>query len=121
MCVILLRAAMERGTGEGVERDDETKERCYLEMATKGGNAWARHNLGAFKAENGDWTLAMRHWRILAASGCDYCLKHVTAGFREGLVSKDECAESLRAHQKVQHEAKSDERDRYVALTKGNT
>ena len=49
---------------------------------------------------------------MAARAGYDESLDAVKAGFRNGVVTKDEYANTLRAYQKIQDEMKSDERDK---------
>ena len=94
---------------------DETKQRHYLELAAKGGHTTARNSLGALEYENGKRTLAMKHWQIAAAGGDDDSLDNLKHMFQVRLLSKDEYAAALRAHQKARDEEWSDKRDKFAA------
>ena len=57
-------------TGEGVERDVK-KKKYYAELAAMGGDAYARHNIGAIEGKAGNYDRAVKHWAIAAAAGFD--------------------------------------------------
>jgi len=52
---------------------------------------------------------------IAAKAGSKDSLDQVKNGFMQGIVTKDEYANTLRAHQKIQDEIKSDARDKAAA------
>ena len=71
----------------------------------------ARHNLGAFEVhEQANLKRGMKHYMIAAKSGSDVSLKEVRKGYRDGFVTKEEYANTLRAYQNIRDEIKSDER-----------
>ena len=97
--------------GRGVVMD-EKKAKHYYELAAMMGSVNARHNIGALEFEADDHRRAMKHFMIAARAGYELSLKNVNRGFMKGMVTKDECANTLRAYQKSQDEMKSDERDK---------
>ncbi len=96
--------------GEGVEKD-EGKAIYHLEKASIGGHPSARHNLGCVEWRNGNTERAVKHWIIAAKQGEDYSVKRLVEEFRNGLVSKEDLATTLRAHQAASDLAKSLQRE----------
>jgi TPR repeat protein len=84
--------------GQGVEKD-EKKKRHHLEEAAIGGHPTARHNLGWIEWENTRHDRAVKHWIIAANLGYDGSLKLIREFYTRGLVSKEDFAAALRAHQ----------------------
>ena len=58
----------------------------------------------------------MKHLIIAARAGYKESLDQVKTRYIEGLVTKDEYANTLRMYQKRQDEMKSDARDKYAAV-----
>ena len=52
----------------GLPQDDE-KARMYFKKAAIAGDSYARSNLGTLEWHHGNFSLAIRHWRIAAAAG----------------------------------------------------
>ena len=106
--------------GDGVARDKEKAIQHWEAAAMKGHEA-ARHNLGAMEHEKGIKSRAMKplhmkraykHFMIAAKSGFELSLKQVGEGYKDGYVTKDDYATTLRAYQESHDEMKTDERDR---------
>ena len=96
----------------GVEAD-KNKAKHYYELAAMDGSIPARHNLGSLEHKAGNVERAMKHFVIAARAGLETSLNNVKVGYiKDGLIAKDEYANTLRAYQKRQLEMKSDERDR---------
>ena len=100
--------------GDGVEVDKK-KANYYFELAAMGGKLSARTILGCDEFEEGNVDRAFKHFMISARGGCMESLEVIKKGFKDGIVSKDAYAYILRAHQKIQDEMKSDERDKAEA------
>jgi hypothetical protein len=98
------------GEGKGVEKDVK-KELYHLEQAAIGGDAIARYNLGIEVEENGRMDRAMKHWVIAAALGHDGSLNALKDSYEDGLVSKEDFAAALRAHQAAIEATKSPQRE----------
>eukprot|EP00984_Skeletonema_dohrnii_P019133 scaffold9083_cov74-Skeletonema_dohrnii-CCMP3373.AAC.1 len=96
--------------GQGVEKD-EKKEVYHLEQAAIGGHPIARYNLGFEEEKNGRMDRAIKHWIIAATLGHDDSLDALKDGFRGGLVTKDDFASALRAHQAALDATKSPQRE----------
>ena len=94
--------------GEGIEGDDEEKAFHHWKLAAIGGHEIARYYLGVLEKNA---PVAMKHHMIAARSGYDASLKMVGEGYKAGLVTKDEYANTLRAYQLSVDEMKSRERD----------
>eukprot|EP00577_Skeletonema_sp_RCC1716_P017166 CAMPEP_0113403492 /NCGR_PEP_ID=MMETSP0013_2-20120614/17859_1 /TAXON_ID=2843 ORGANISM="Skeletonema costatum, Strain 1716" /NCGR_SAMPLE_ID=MMETSP0013_2 /ASSEMBLY_ACC=CAM_ASM_000158 /LENGTH=281 /DNA_ID=CAMNT_0000288979 /DNA_START=96 /DNA_END=938 /DNA_ORIENTATION=+ /assembly_acc=CAM_ASM_000158 len=86
------------GEGKGVEKDAKKKV-YHLEQAAIGGHAIARHNLGCKEKKNGRMDRAIKHMIIAAKLGHDVSLDALKDGFRGGMLSKEDFAATLRAHQ----------------------
>jgi len=97
--------------GRGVEVD-EKKAKHFYELAAMNGLLKVRYSLGALEWRGGNIDRAYRHLIIAARAGHKLSLDTVKVGFRNGDVTKDEYANTLRAYQKQQDEMKSDERDK---------
>jgi len=95
--------------GDGVEKDT-SKAMHHTKLAAIGGHEIARHTLAIEEVKNGNMVLAMKHFIIAAKSGEDDSLKKVGLGYKDGLVTKDEYASTLRAYQLSMNDMKSEER-----------
>ena len=102
--------------GDGVEVDKK-KEKYYYELAAMNGCVDARHNLGLLDWKAGNYHRAYKHFILSAKAGYKDSLDQVKIGFMGGHVTKDEYANTLRAHQDRVDEMKSDVRDRARANT----
>ena len=71
----------------------------------------ARHNLGNMEFKNGRHERAIKHWIIATNLGNDVSLENLKGGFKVGLVSKEDFAAALRAHQAALHATKSPQRE----------
>jgi len=96
--------------GRTVEVDEE-KAKHYWELAAMGGDVMARCNLGFNEVKSGNFQRAKKHFLISARAGDKNSLDRVQAGFRNGIVTKHEYEEALRAYHNRQLEMKSDVRD----------
>jgi len=96
--------------GEGVERDAE-KTIHHWKLAAIGGHEGARYNLGVFEYNVGNMERSYKHYMIAARGGFDMSLKKVGEGYKDGYVTKDEYANTLRAYQCSVDEMKSKQRD----------
>ena len=102
-----IAAAYHKGEAVEVDKDYE-KGIQHLKLAAIGGHEAARHFLGKMAAEK---RLAMKHFIIAARAGYDNALKKVGEGYKDEHVTKDEYASTLRAHQCIRDEMKSEQRD----------
>eukprot|EP00985_Skeletonema_marinoi_P016894 scaffold9172_cov98-Skeletonema_marinoi.AAC.5 len=96
--------------GIGVEKD-EGKAIHFLEEAAIGGHSSARRTLGSIEWDNGNNERAVKHCIIAANLGDDDSIKMMMLMFRNGLVSKDDLASALRAHQAAVDATKSPQRE----------
>ena len=96
--------------GKGVEKDVK-KVVYHWEQAAIGGHPKARYNLGCEENSNGRIDRAMKHWIIAATLGCDDTLDALKVCFRGGLVTKEDFAAALRAHQTAVEATKSPQRE----------
>eukprot|EP00984_Skeletonema_dohrnii_P002719 scaffold942_cov75-Skeletonema_dohrnii-CCMP3373.AAC.5 len=98
--------------GYGVEKDKEKeKMHHHLEEAAIGGHPSARFNLGCHEWNNGNTERAVKHWIIAATQGHDGSINELMDEFRNGMVSKDDLAAALRAHQAAVGATKSPQRE----------
>ena len=100
--------------GRGVDVDKK-KAKHYYELAAMSGCVQASHNLGYMEKEAGNYHRAIKHFILSARAGCKESLDAVKKGFTNGIVTKDEYANTLRAYQSRQDETKSDARDKAAA------
>eukprot|EP00984_Skeletonema_dohrnii_P030796 scaffold22581_cov64-Skeletonema_dohrnii-CCMP3373.AAC.1 len=96
--------------GKGVGKDKK-KMWHHLEEAAIKGYPEARHNLGCLEARNGRADRAIKHWVIAAKLGFDNSLEMLKDAFGEGLVTKEDFAAALRAHQAAVDATKSPQRE----------
>ena len=96
--------------GQGVERDIK-KAIYHWEQAAIGGHPIARHHLGAIEWGNGRREWALKHWIISAKLGHDDALEMLKKVYKAGLVSKEDFAAALRAHQTAVDATKSPQRE----------
>ena len=104
-----LANAYSQGRGVGM---DKKKANHYWELAAMNGHVRSRHNIGCMEANAGNTPRAFKHFIIAAKAGSKDSLDIVQQGFFDGIVSKDEFANTLRAYQESNNEMKSEARDR---------
>jgi len=99
--------------GRGVEMEvNKKKAKHYYELAAMGGSVSARNNIGLLEYRIGNQHRAFKHFIMAARAGHETSLDAVRIGFRNGLVTKDVYASTLRAHHESQIEMKSDAREK---------
>eukprot|EP00984_Skeletonema_dohrnii_P005332 scaffold1874_cov89-Skeletonema_dohrnii-CCMP3373.AAC.9 len=96
--------------GHGVEKN-EKKEIHHFEEAAIGGHPTARCNLGCHEWDNCNIERAVKHWIIAANQGSDESIKLLMAAYRSGMISKEDLATTLRAHQAAVDASKSPQRE----------
>eukprot|EP00571_Detonula_confervacea_P013316 CAMPEP_0172302066 /NCGR_PEP_ID=MMETSP1058-20130122/3829_1 /TAXON_ID=83371 /ORGANISM="Detonula confervacea, Strain CCMP 353" /LENGTH=153 /DNA_ID=CAMNT_0013012413 /DNA_START=619 /DNA_END=1080 /DNA_ORIENTATION=+ len=101
--------------GIGTERNKK-KEIHFFELAAKKGDIDARFNLGFQAMEKGENCLAVRHWLISAASGCDESFDHISRAALVGMVSKEKLHEVTQQYHMAKDEIKSEKRDEAAAF-----
>jgi len=106
--------AVNYDNGTGVEVDKKMAMH-YLELAAMGGCLVARYNLGFREGQSGNYQRAVKHSMIAARAGYEKALEGVKIGYMDGIVTKDEYANTLRAHYEQQKEMKSEMRDKAAA------
>jgi hypothetical protein len=105
-------------TGKGVEKD-EKHGLCHFEEAAIGGHVRARRMLAAIEWRDGRRDRAVKHYIIAATLGDDGSIKALREDFKRGLISKEDYAAVLRAHQAAVDATKSPQREAAeVALRK---
>ena len=97
--------------GMGGVQLDGKKDIYHAEQAAIGGHLFARYNLGLSDWKNGKTDRAVKHWIIAANLGDDASLNELKKGYRCGVVSKEDFAAALRAHQAAVDATKSPQRD----------
>ena len=97
----------------GLEQN-EAEALKYWKKAAGGGHCFAQHNLGNAEYQNGEYSAAMRHWRLSASGGFKNSLNNVIFSFEEGLLHHGGLAETLQAFYCSRAEMKSVDRDRYI-------
>ena len=100
----------ENGIGVAI---DTKKAKHFYEMAAMNGNVRARFKLVGLEFKAGNIRRGIKHSILSAKAGRhDGALENVKRAFMQGIVTKDEYAQTLRSHQKSQDDMKSDARDR---------
>jgi len=106
----------------GIGEKDEKKEMYHLEKAAICGHIEARYNLAICEKMHDRIDRAVKHWIIAANMGHDDSLENLKLVYREGLpaspriyreglVSKEDFASALRAHQTAVDATKSPQRE----------
>ena len=95
--------------GDGVEMDKK-KAKHYYELAAMNGDVHARHNLGCEEYEAGNYHRAFKHFILSARAGDKVSLDNVKYGYMNGMITKDEYANTLRTYQQRCDEMKSKDR-----------
>ena len=96
--------------GQYVEKN-EKKEIFHLEEAAIGGHAYARYNLGCHEERNGEMVRAVKHWIINANLGDDWSIQTLKDCYKDGKISKEDFAATLRAHHAAVKAMKSPQRE----------
>jgi len=99
--------------GTGIEKDIQ-KAWHYCELAANGGHEMARYNLGIEMKDSSSMNVAMAHLMIAARCGLEEALKEVGEGYKEGYITKDKYASTLRAYQDSREAMKSEPRARCI-------
>ena len=82
-----------------------------MEEAAIAGDPMARHNLAVYEGINRRFERAVKHFIIAANLGYDDSIKALKVGYAAGVVSKEEFAAALRAHQAAVDATKSAQRE----------
>ena len=101
--------------GNGVERD-EKKAAHNWELAAMGGDENARHNLGAYENNAGNFGRAIKHYMIAVGCGDNLSLNKIKQLYSKGNATKDDYAKALQAYQAYLSEIKSYDRDKAAAF-----
>eukprot|EP00985_Skeletonema_marinoi_P029504 scaffold28035_cov211-Skeletonema_marinoi.AAC.7 len=96
--------------GKGVEKDEQMAV-YHVEEAAIAGDPEARIILGAIEWNEGSKERAMKHYIIAAKLGDDDAVGKLKKGYLEGVLSKEDFASALRAHQAAVDATKSPHRD----------
>ena len=96
--------------GQGVEKD-EKKQLHHTEQAAIAGHPRARHNLGWFEWQNGQYDRAAKHFIIAAKLGFEASLKAVRTCYKDGHVSEEDLEAAFRAYQAAIAAMKSPQRE----------
>ena len=82
-----------------------------MEEASIRGHPGARNNLACYEDMNGEIDRAVKHWIIAANLGDDDAILNLKECYKAGVVSKEDFAAALRAHQAADDATKSPQRD----------
>ncbi len=96
--------------GEGVEKH-KGKQVYHAKEAAIRGHPEARHALGYLEWHNDNKERAVKHWIIAATQGEDLSTRKLMDAYKDGFVSKEVLAATLRAHQAAVDETKSPQRE----------
>ena len=100
--------------GDDVEKDP-VKAIRHCEAAAVKGDVTARHNIGVFEYNAGNYDLALQHWMIAAKMGDQDALDSIKELFVDGHAAKADYAEALRGHQSAVEEMRSPDREEALA------
>ena len=101
--------------GRVLERDD-AKANHYYALAAMEGGVNARHNLGVYEDDAGNWDRALKHYMISAGSGYDGSVENIKLMFMDGHATKEDYANALQSYQKYLDEIKGEQRDAAAAF-----
>ena len=90
--------------------EDWEKSTHYYKIAAKGGHHDARHNLACLETQVGNTAVANKHFIIAASMGHDLSLDQVKQAYIREEATKDQFANTLRAHKDAKDEMKSSHR-----------
>ena len=96
--------------GEGVQKDMK-KEMYHLEEAAIAGHPQARRNLGCYEWDSDNIERAKKHFIIAVNLGDHESLSILKELYADGLASKEDYANALRAYQAAVQAVKSPERE----------
>ena len=96
----------DESTGKDISRALE-----HYEIAAKQGHVGARHSLGVYELESGNYGLALKHWMISAKLGDEGSLFNIRTMYTGGLALKADYAEAMRGYHDAMIEMSSPERD----------
>lgn len=96
---------------------DERKAKYYYELAVINGSICSRSVIGNIEGCAGNEDRAKRHILVGARAGDKKSLDLAKEGYKHGLITKDEYANTLRAYQKRHDEMKSDNREKARRIT----
>ena len=94
--------------GDGV---DVARGVRFYEKAAMLGHSMARHNVGCYEYNNGNYDRAVRHLLIAAKMGSALSLENIKDMLTRGLATKTQYAEALKGFQNALEEMKSPERE----------
>ena len=100
--------------GQCTSPPNVTKGREYVEDAAAKGHILSRATLASMLLDEGNIDLAMKHWHLAAAAGCDNSMKNLWDCFSKGKLSKPDLEKALRAHKAALDEMNSEERERFA-------
>ena len=103
-------AGMYRLILEHVVEENIGKIMYHLEEAANGGHPVARYGLGCEEYNNDNISRAVKHWIIAATQGDNESIKMLMTAFKEGDLSKEDLAATLRAHKAAVDATKSPQR-----------
>ena len=112
-CDAYFRLAEAYRTGKGGVRKDMNKVLYHWKLAAMKGHEFARHLLGMYDPNERS---SMKHYMIAARSGYVESLKKVGEGYKNGYVTKDEYAATLRAYQVSVNEMESVQRSKTIEI-----
>lgn len=92
---------------------DKKKHRDLLEKAAAMGHLISIHNIGCSYYNNRHFEAAVCNLRVAASCGQEGSMKTMYTCYKEGHISKEELADTLRAFQAARDEMKSKERDMF--------
>jgi len=100
--------------GKSVEKDLGLAVHNW-KLAAIDGHELARHNLGKIEKDVGNTYRAMKHCMIAASAGYDASIRALGEGYKQGHVTKEEYAKTLREYQDSRNEMESEQRTKATA------
>ena len=92
-------------------KKDMKKAKYHFEIAAIGGNPKARHNLGCFEEDKGNFDRAVKHLMIAINLGYEDSMTLLRTFYKKGRVTKEKLLAAILAYQAAVDSMKSAERD----------
>ena len=96
--------------GIAVEQD-MLKALAFYEVAAKKESIPAHKRLARYHQNVQNSEESIKHFKVAASAGDQESMDRATKAYRQKLISKEDLAQTLRAHQASQNEMKSEDRD----------
>lgn len=94
-----------------VVEENLSKSLEFYEVGAKKGSIGAHHELAIIQHRRRNYELMLKHFEVLASAGCEESMNGLMKYYKDGILTKEKLAETLRAFQVSKNEMKSEDRD----------